>query len=168
MNVNEVFGDLYGRIPPLVRDAVAGLDPTVLSTPPEPGANTIGWLVWHLARVQDAHMSELLGKEQVWQTGDIADRFDLPADPGNTGYGHTPDEVAEVRPTAELLVEYYDAVHARTEDYLAGLTPDALDEIVDERWSPPVTLGVRLVSVADDCLEHAGQASYVRGLLQRR
>ncbi|WP_026411436.1 mycothiol transferase [Actinomadura oligospora] len=168
MNVNEVFGDLYGRIPPLVRDAVAGLDPTELATPPEPGANTIGWLVWHLARVQDSHIAELLGKEQVWQTGDIAARFDLPADPGNTGFGHTPDDVAEVQPTAELLVEYYDAVHARTEEYIGGLTPDALDVVVDERWKPPVTLGVRLVSVADDCLEHAGQAAYVRGLLQRR
>ncbi|MCP2338202.1 mycothiol transferase [Actinomadura rupiterrae] len=168
MNVNEVFGELFGRIPPLVRGAVAGLDPAALATAPEPGANTVGWLVWHLTRVQDAHLAEILDDEQIWRSGGFADRFDLPSDPGYTGYGHTPDEVAEVQPTAELLIEYYDAVHARTEEFLADLVPDDLDRIVDKRWNPPVTLGVRLVSVADDSLQHAGQAAYVRGVLQRR
>ncbi|MFC4908011.1 mycothiol transferase [Actinomadura gamaensis] len=168
MNVNEVFGELFGRIPPLVREAVAGLDPALLATPPEPGANTIGWLVWHLTRVQDAHVAEILDGPQLWLSDGFADRFDLPADPGYTGYGHTPEQVTEVRPTADLLVEYHEAVHARTGKLLAGLTPEALDRIVDDRWDPPVTLGVRLVSVADDSLQHVGQAAYVRGVLRRR
>ncbi|RFU37177.1 DUF664 domain-containing protein [Actinomadura logoneensis] len=168
MNVNDLFGELYGRIPPLVREAVEGLDQTALATPPDPGANTIGWLVWHLTRVQDAHLAEILDEDQIWTSGDLAARFGLPSDPGFTGYGHTPDEVARVRPTADVLVEYYDAVHARTAKFLAGLSPDDLDRVVDERWDPPVTLGVRLVSVADDSLQHVGQAAYVRGLLERR
>ncbi|MEV4257868.1 DinB family protein [Spirillospora sp. NPDC049652] len=168
MDVNALLGELYDRIPPLVREAVEGLEPAVLATAPEPGANTVGWLVWHLTRVQDAHLAEILGKDQIWTSGDLPARFDLPSDPGFTGYGHTPEQVTRVRPTAELLVEYYDAVHARTGDFLAGLAPDDLDRIVDERWDPPVTLGVRLVSVADDSLQHAGQAAYVRGLLERR
>jgi hypothetical protein len=45
------------------------------------------------------------------------------------------------------------------------LTDDDLDRIVDERWDPPVSLGVRLVSVIDDDAQHAGQAAYLRGLL---
>jgi len=49
---------------------------------------------------------------------------------------------------------------------LEGVTGTELDRIVDRRWDPPVTVGVRLVSVADDCLQHAGQAAYARGLLR--
>ena len=65
------------------------------------------------------------------------------------------------------LLDYLAAVDARTTGLLEGLTPGDLDKVVDRRWDPPVTMGVRLVSVADDCLQHVGQAAYVRGLLER-
>lgn len=137
-----------------------------LLQPPAPGANPIAWLVWHLARVQDHHVSELLDEEQVWVTDDWAGRCGLDPDPSNTGYGHTPLQAAAVRPQdADVLLEYLSAVDARTRGYLDGLVPTDLDQIVDRRWDPPVTLGVRLVSIADDCLQHAGQAAYARGLL---
>ena len=166
MNVAGVYLELYGRIVPLAREAVDGLDPTQLTAAPAPGTNSIGWLVWHLARVEDHHVSELLDVPQLWQTGDWAGRFGLEPDPHNTGYGHTPEQVAAVRPeNAGALLDYLAATDARARSYLEGVTEDDLDRIVDRRWDPPVTLGVRLVSVADDCLQHAGQAAYVRGLL---
>ena len=56
---------------------------------------------------------------------------------------------------------------AATAAFVAGLGEADLDRVVDTRWDPPVTLGVRLVSVVSDSLQHAGQASFVRGLLQR-
>ena len=56
-------------------------------------------------------------------------------------------------------------MHARTVAHLAGLSEADLDRVVDERWDPPVTLGVRLVSVISDDLQHAGQAAYLRGLV---
>jgi uncharacterized damage-inducible protein DinB len=169
MDVAALLLEYYGRIPALARDAVEGLDLDALVEPPEPGANTIAWLVWHLTRVQDDHIAELLEAEQVWETGDWAPRFGLEPDPHNTGYGHSPDEMAAVRPQRPaVLLEYLDAVHARTSAFLEGLTPDDLDRVVDRRWDPPVTLGVRLVSIADDDAQHAGQAAYVRGLLERR
>jgi len=90
----------------------------------------------------------------------------LDPDPANSGYGHTPEQVASVRPeSAGALTGYLDAVHTRVVAFLEGLDADDLDRIVDRRWDPPVTLGVRLVSIADDGLQHAGQAAYVRGLL---
>ena len=52
--------------------------------------------------------------------------------------------------------------------YAQRLTDADLGRIVDERWDPPVTLGVRLISVISDGLQHAGQAAYVRGLAERR
>ena len=126
----------------------------------------MGWLVWHLTRVQDYHVSELLDAPQLWVEGDWAQRFGLTADPWNLGFGHQPSDIAAVQPESpEALVEYYDAVYARTRPVLTGLTPEALGEVIDERWDPPVTLGVRLISVADDSLQHVGQALYVRGLV---
>jgi hypothetical protein len=166
MDVSSLLLELYGRIPPLARRAVDGLDGDQLTERPTSDANSIAWLVWHLARVQDHHIAELLDTDQVWVEGDWAERLDVTPDPSNTGYGHMPKDVATIQPNGpEVLVDYLDAVAARTQALLAEVGPDDLDRIVDRRWDPPVTLGVRLVSVADDCLQHAGQAAYLRGLL---
>ena len=166
MDVSSLFLELYGRIPPLARSAVEGTDAAALTRVVAPGTNPIGWLVWHAARVQDHHVAELLDTDQLWVQDGWAGRFGLAPDPGNTGYGHDPDDVAAVRPEGpDALIRYLDAVTARTRELLVGVTPDALDRIVDRRWNPPVTLGVRLVSVADDSLQHLGQAAYLRGLL---
>lgn len=166
MDVASLLLELYGRIPPLARRAIDGVTLDQLTERPAADANTIAWLVWHLARVQDSHIAELLDADQLWVSDDWAARFGLEPDPSNTGYGHSPAEVETVRPESpEVLLEYVDAVTARTRTVLESLTPTDLDRVVDRRWDPPVTLGVRLVSVANDSLQHAGQAAYVRGLL---
>jgi uncharacterized damage-inducible protein DinB len=166
---SEAFIELFSRVAENVHEVVDGLSSADLVWTPAEGANSIGWLVWHLTRVQDDHVADLLDEEQLWTTGAWAPRFGLAPDPANTGYGHSPEEAAFVRPdSADVLVAYYDAVAARTDAFLERLTPDDLDRIVDERWDPPVTMGVRLVSIADDDIQHAGQAAYVRGLLRTR
>ena len=166
MDVAAVYLELFGRIPPLCRIAADGLDAEALAHQVQPGTNPIGWLVWHLTRVQDHHVSELLPAEQLWLTDGWAARFGREPAVMDVGYGQSADEVAAFDPvSADLLMAYQDAVDARTREYLAGLTEAALDTIVDRNWDPPVTLGVRLVSVADDSLQHAGQALYLRGLL---
>ncbi|WP_433538023.1 mycothiol transferase [Micromonospora sp. CA-249363] len=169
MDVSDLLIETYDRLPDLVRAAVDGLTPEQLRWAPGEGANSVGWLVWHLTRVQDHHVADLLDAEQIWTSGDWAGRFGLVADPHDTGYGHTPTQVAGVRPeSAQALIDYYGAVSTRTRSFLAGLRPADLDRIVDESWDPPVSLGVRLVSIADDDTQHAGQAAYVRGLLEAR
>jgi hypothetical protein len=165
VDVAALLVELYDRIPPLAQEAIEGLNSEQLAQRVTPEANTIGWLIWHLTRVQDHHVAELLDTAQVWTDGDWAARFGLSPDASNTGYGHAPADVAAIRPDRpEVLSEYLDAVYGRTRPMLAGLVPADLDRIVDTRWDPPVTLGVRLVSIADDSLQHAGQAAYVRGL----
>jgi hypothetical protein len=165
VNVSDLLIEAFDRLPALVRSAVDGLTPEQLRWSPAPGANSVGWLVWHLTRVQDHHVAELLDQDQVWVGGNWAGRFGLDADPANTGYAHSAEQVAAVRPDSpKVLIDYYDAVAARTRDLLRDLTPEDLDRVVDDRWDPPVTLGVRLVSVLDDDIQHVGQAAYVRGL----
>jgi DinB superfamily len=166
VDVAGLLIEIYGRTPPIAAAAVDGLDTAQLSWAPQPGANPIGWLVWHLTRVQDHHMADAMGTEQLWVGGDWAAGFGLEPDPHNIGYGHGPAEVAAVRPEGPgVLVDYLTAVDESTVAYLKGLTAADLDRVVDRRWDPPVTLGVRLTSIADDSLQHAGQAAYLRGLL---
>jgi hypothetical protein len=171
MNANhlpdELLADAFDRIREIVHSEVEDASIELLTFRADPQANTIAWLVWHLTRVQDDHIAELLGEEQVWNTGGWADRFDLPFDPGATGYGQSAAEAADVRADAGFLVGYYDAVHARTIDYLHTLAEADFARIVDTSWTPPVTLAVRLVSILSDDLQHAGQVSYVRGLAER-
>lgn len=167
MNEREVLLDMFSRVAENVSEVVEGLSVEELTWAPSPGANPIGWLVWHLARVQDAQVAELIGEPQLWETGPWASRFGLTPDPDNHGYGHSPADVAAVRPeSATAPTEYYDAVAERTNAFIAGLTADDLDRIVDRSWDPPVTMGVRLVSIVDDDAQHIGQAAYVRGLLR--
>lgn len=168
MDAAGLLTELFGRIPDHLHRAVDGLSADDLAAAPAPGTNTIGWLVWHLTRVQDHHVAELLGGEQVWTAGPWPGRFGLESDPENTGYGHSAEQVASVRPDGpETLIDYYEAVAARTAELLAETTAADLDRVIDDRWDPPVTLAVRLVSIADDDIQHAGQAGYVRGLLGR-
>jgi hypothetical protein len=132
-------------------------------------ANSIAWLVWDLTRIQDDHGAGVAEAEQVWTSQGWMERFGLPFDPRDTGYGHGDDEAAAVRVgSGELLVGYYDAVHEQTTRYVERLGEADLARVVDRSWDPPVTLGVRLVSVIADDLQHAGQAVFVRGILPRR
>jgi uncharacterized damage-inducible protein DinB len=162
----EILADAFGRVRDVVRSTVDGLTPDDLARRPAGAANPVGWLVWHLTRVQDDHLADAFGGEQVWTSQGWAERLGLPLDPAQTGYGHTADQVAAVQvPSAEVLLAYHEAVHAQTAEYLSTLLDEDLDRVVDTSYDPPVTLGVRLVSVISDDLQHAGQAAYVRGLL---
>ncbi len=165
----DLLVDAFGRIRDAVRGAVRGLTSEELACRVDDEANSIAWLVWHLSRIQDDHVAAAAGAEQVWTSQGWVERFGLPFDRRATGYGHSAGEVAEVRVrSADLLLGYHDAVHEQTVRYLGGLTDTDLDRVVDTSWDPPVTLGVRLVSVVADDLEHAGQAALVRGVVERR
>ncbi|MDQ0742847.1 putative damage-inducible protein DinB [Clavibacter sp. B3I6] len=168
-DATDLLVDAFGRIGGIVHDAVDGLDADDLAFRPDPEANSVGWLVWHLARVQDAQVADVAGADQTWTSGGWAERFALPFDDGATGYGQSPEDVAALAGTRpELLTGYLDAVQSATLAYLAGLDAAELDRVVDEDWTPVVTLGARLVSVLADDLQHAGQASYLAGLIARR
>jgi uncharacterized damage-inducible protein DinB len=166
MNVADLLTDGFERIGEVVHQAADGLTAEQLSWQVQDGANSIAWLVWHLTRVQDDHVADVAGTEQVWTSGGWNERFGLPLDDSATGYGHSAKDVAKVKvESAKLLTDYYDAVQEVSLKYLSGLTGADLDRVVDDAWDPPVTLGVRLTSVIGDDLQHAGQAAYLRGLL---
>ena len=162
----EVLRDSFTRLIEHADDLTDGLTDDVAYYQPTPEANTITWLIWHTARMQDAQLCDIAGIEQAWFRDGWADRFalDLPRDAH--GYGHTPEDVAKVRAPADLLAGYYHAVHKLSLEYVASVSADELAKIVDERWTPPVTASARLVSIIDDAAQHLGQAAYIRGLVR--
>jgi hypothetical protein len=164
--MTHVLVDGFNRVRELVDSTVSGLDPDRLCWRPEGRGNSIAWLVWHLTRIQDDHLADAAGEEQVWTAQGWMQRFGLPFDAAATGYGHTSEEVDAVRVgSADLLSDYHRAVHEQTVRQLGSWDDDkALDRVVDDSWDPPVTLAVRLVSVLSDNLQHIGQARYLRGL----
>lgn len=168
MNSSEILIDGFGRVSGIVHRTLDGVTPETLTARLDPAANSIAWLVWHLTRVADDHLADAFDSDQVWTSQGWADRFGLPFEDGATGYAQSSDEVAAVQVTSELLLGYLDAVQARTVDHLSPVTDADLDRVVDTNWDPPVTLGVRLISVISDGLQHAGQAAYVRGLVERQ
>lgn len=168
METSEVFSEAFQRIREGVGRVSEGLDAESLAYRPDPDANSIAWLVWHSIRIQDDHISEIAGRNQAWISDGWADRFDLPLDPMDIGYGNTSEQVGAVKPDEpELLVGYHEAVARYTREYLDTIDAAELDRIIDDRWDPPVSVGVRLVSVIADLLQHLGQAAYVRGMLER-
>jgi hypothetical protein len=169
MTSAELLTDAFGRVSESVHRTVKGLDAQALMARVDPDANSIAWLIWHLTRVQDDHIADILDTDQIWLSAGWVDRFRLPLPPADTGYGHSSDDVAAVVvDSPDLLLGYFDEVHDRTMHLVGGVSDDELDRIVDENWTPAVTLGVRLISVLTDDLEHVGQAAFVRGVLQRR
>ncbi|HET6166356.1 MAG TPA: DinB family protein [Marmoricola sp.] len=167
MDIAELLSDSIGRVGEQVPQVVAGLDVDQLAWRPDEASNSIAWLLWHLTRIEDDHVAAVAGSEQVWTSQGWHERFGLPFPPHAHGYGHTPADVAQVRVDGDLLAGYHAAVVEMVLAYVASLRPADLDRIVDERWDPPVSLGVRLVSVVNEVNQHVGQAAYLRGLVER-
>src|SRR6202166_2624952 len=155
--VRELLRDSFTRLIEHVEELTDGLTDEAAFFRPTGTPNSIAWLIWHSARVQDAQLCDIAGIEEVWTRDGWVDRFglDLPRD--DTGYGHSADAVVKVRASAELLAGYYHAVHDMTLEFVETMTDADLDRIVDRRWDPPVTASARLVSIVDDCAQHLAQ-----------
>ncbi len=165
--IQELLRDAFTRLIEHVDDLTEGLTEDQAGYRPSPNANSIAWLIWHSARVQDIQLAPIAGIEQVWLDEGWVDRFGLDLPRNDTGYGHGPDEVAKVRAPVDLLAGYYHAVHKVTLEFVAGVTAEDLTRVVDKNWDPPVTASARLVSIIDDCAQHLGQAAYLLGILPR-
>ena len=164
---SDLLLDTLSRVREHVHDVLGSTPEHRLAEPPAPGANPVAWLVWHLTRGLDDQVARALGHDTAWEADGWRERMELPVPAEASGYGMSFDEVLRVRASAEHLRAYFDAAHARATEALRGLTDTELDRVVDARWDPPVTLAVRLVSVLDDCTQHAGQAAYASGILAR-
>ncbi len=159
--------DALGRVRDMVRAALKDLSAEELLSPPKPH---IAWLVWHIARVQDANFSGLLARQQLWIADGWYARFNMPPDPKDYGSGHrqTAAQVDAFTVTdKKLLLDYHDAVFEQTKGYLSTVTNADLNRVLDEpQYQPLPTLSIRLASVINCNTRHAGQIEYLRGLVK--
>jgi hypothetical protein len=167
MQTTTAIADALDRVRIILHNNLADLTAGELVKEPHP---PIGWLAWHIARVQDTNISALQGNEQVWVDEGWHKEFGMPVDPRDYSPGHvqTPEIVGAFRaPDAQTILDYHDAVRVRTLAYLETLSETDLDRVLDEpRFNPLPTVGVRLVSVCEDNLQHAGQLAYLKGLMR--
>lgn len=131
-----------------------------------PRVDSLAWLAWHTAREIDFQIAPVAGIEPIWITGGHKERFGLDLPDNTEDWRHTPEEAAKVVVSdISLLTAYLDDAYARAAEYLRGVSEDDLTDVVDDSWTPPVTLATRLVSIVDDAAQHSGQAVYTRRLL---
>lgn len=170
MEWQELLIDGYGRVLEALEEALDGLTQDDLNQQPNPDCNSTGWLTWHLTRVQDDHIADLMGEEQLWISKDWHAKFNRVPDSRDIGFGHSSEDVAAFKsPAVETLLGYHRAVLERTKRYISSLSANDLDRELNEPWYQPLpTVGVRLISIMSDDLQHAGQVAYVRGLLKGR
>jgi len=168
MEWQDLMADGYGCVPEYMESVLSGLSREDLNWQPRQDANSIGWLCWHLTRQQDAQIAALMGEEQLWTKDGWHARFNREADSKDSGFGHTPEQVAAFdSPDAQTMIDYQRAVVERSQRYFPTLSKADLERQLDEPWFQPLpTVGVRLVSILQDSLLHAGQAAYIRGLRQ--
>ncbi len=166
MEWHDLLADGYGRVLGVLESTLRGLTEDDLNWQPRPDSNSIGWLAWHLTRVQDDHIASLMDEEQLWVKDGWHAKFNRSPDPKDIGFGHTPEQVAAFKsPDVETLLDYHRAVLERTKRYFLTLSSSDLDREINEPWYQPLpTVGVRLISILGDSLQHAGQMAYVRGL----
>lgn len=168
MEWQELIIDGYGWVVEVLEKALDGLTQDDLNQQPHPDCNSMGWLVWHLTRVQDDHIADLMGEQQLWIGDGWHARFNRSPEPKDIGFGHSSKDVAAFKsPDVGTLLGYHRAVLERTKSYIAALSAAELGRELNEPWYKPLpTVGVRLVSVMSDNLQHAGQVAYLRGLLK--
>ena len=166
MDAQDVLIDAASRPAAAARELQSKLDPTILNAHPGGHDNSIAWLLWHIGREIDAQLADLSGEPEVW--GQFADRIGLGKAGEAVGYGHTSAQAHAIRvEKAGPLLDYLDAATEALTIYVRNLSDNELGAVIDETWNPPVTRGVRLVSIIDDAAQHVGQAAYIVGALGR-
>lgn len=169
MNAIAILSELAGRPVQALEWFWDDLDPTKLNVHPGGHDNSPAWLLWHAGREIDVQLAHLSGEEQTWTVSGWGARFAMDLDPDDLGYGHSAAQARAIAlpgtdTSKQLLRDYLEAVTAQAQAYISTLSDDDLDDVIDDAWDPPVTRGVRLVSLFDDALQHVGQAAYSTGM----
>ena len=164
MEGQQLIADIFVRIAQGLERVLDGLTVDDLNQRPGADCNSIGWLAWHLTRCQDRDIGEVMGEEQLWIKGGWHARFNRAAEPADTGFGHSSENVAAFRsPDGKILLAYHRAVLERSKGYISS-------KLATESESPTLatvdTVRACLAGVISGNLQHVGQAAYVRGLLK--
>ncbi len=169
MEFQLLITDYFIRISDELERVLDGLTIEDLNKQPVPGANSIGWLAWHLTRSDDRNLSELYRKQQLWIKDRWHERFGRVPDPSETGVGHNSEEMVSFEsPDGKTILKYHHAVLERAKKYIENNLSEA--ELKRRVKSPTLkntnTVRGRLLGIVSEGFQHVGQAAYVRGLIK--
>ena len=165
MEFQQLLQNIFERASQYLEGALDGLTQEDLNRLPNPDCNSIGWLTWHLTRVQDSAVSGFMGKEQIWITDRWCSKFNRDPDPKDVGFGHSSEDVANFQsPDTKTLLDYHYAVQRQTKEYISKLSTTELGRETNNPRNP--TIGLRLAAIINDNLQHTGQVAYLRGLFK--
>ena len=165
MTLNEFIEDAFNVEHEFLMEAVQDLTPEELRWRPGPEANPIGWMLWHMIRVEDMWFQFFIQRQlEIWERDGWHEKFGLPT--RDNGFGHTPEQVAQF-PDLDLaeLLRYGEAVRAGTFEYLRGLTPEDF-EVAPREQRPEMSVGAIFRQVVGEVYQHQGHISYLKGLLR--
>jgi len=136
-----------------------------LSWRPACGCNSLGLILFHIARSEDHFISEILQKKpQIWVSGKWCERCNM--DEAEAGAHYTLDQVnAFCVPDKKAILDYYDAVRAGTVAYLECLDPADFDNKIKLPFGDFNVAGIFSLIVAHTS-QHIGEISYLRGMLR--
>jgi DinB superfamily len=165
VTLSEFIEDALNREQRFLMEAVQDLTPEELARQPRPEANHIGWLLWHMFRVEDMWVQFFAQHQlELWERDGWHQKFGLPT--RDNGFGHTPEQVAGF-PALGLseLLQYGEAVRASTLDYLRSLSGESFDTIPRER-RPDISVGRMFRQLIGEIFQHQGQIAYLKGLIR--
>lgn len=129
---------------------------------PAPGANHIGFILWHLGRANDSMMQRATKGSQVWEEEGWYKRFGYPQEGMGTGFGEEQIDALPL-PQPEELLAYLTRVHQELLKRVQSMTPEHLDRPMDPA-QPDRTVGMMLRHIITHSNNHHGQVDYIRGL----
>ena len=165
MDLNEFIVDALEKEQESLSEAVGDLTPEELAWRAGPEANPIGWILWHMLRVEDMWFQFFIQRRnEIWERESWHEKFGLPT--RDNGFGHTSEQVAGF-PALDLqeLLRYGEAVRRATLEYLETLSPEDYDAVPREQ-RPEMTVGAIFRQIVGELYQHQGHIAYLKGLLR--
>ncbi|MBC8275146.1 MAG: DinB family protein [Chloroflexi bacterium] len=166
MKTTDFILNMLDQMQNALTTAVNGLSHEELTWRPGAEANSIGFLLWHQVRCEDAFIQSMIQqKPQVWVSEKWHEKLNLPENPQDIGYGYTAEQVtAFTVPELNDLLQYAEATRARTVDYLQAIAADKLEQVIQTPFFGKVTIGQTFAIMLCEITQHIGQIAYLRGL----
>lgn len=158
--INTTLRDLHSGL----RAELTPLTQEQILTVPAPGANTIGFLVWHYVRGEDSLLyGSAAGRDSIWVANNWAEK--LGSEHAGSGTGFTEEQMLSIRPSKDDLLAYCEQVWEGVPGILEKLTDADLDRAPNPE-RPTMTLGRSIANfVVGHGFWHLGDVRYTKGLM---
>lgn len=164
--------------------ALSGLTEVQMRVVPEAMEHSIAWVLWHLARIEDAVMNALVaGEDQLFHREGWGGNLAVPM--GHTGNAMTEEEVIRLSQEVDVdqLLAYRTAVGRETEGIVRDLDPGRLTRPVPpdrlagllevgtvtekssgqlDYWGNRTVAGLLLMPPTRHCFVHLNEAARIR------